>query len=90
MEDEAERLGVIFCRPVMLLDPRVEAAEALRIEHLVTVLDQAVRRADDLEQELGDRYAAHPFHWVVSRVPGIGTVLGAYLLAEVGGIHRMG
>lgn len=81
---EAERLRMLFCRPVMLLDPEVEEAEAIRIRHHLAALDQAVRRVDILQRELERRYAAHPYHQVVSRVPGIGTALGAYLLAEIG------
>ncbi|MGW4289623.1 IS110 family transposase [Streptomyces sp. NPDC004673] len=84
VEDEAERLRMIFARPVMLLDPRVEEAEALRIGHHVAALHEAVRRAHELERELGQHYAAHPFHPLVARVPGVGTILGAYLLAEIG------
>lgn len=84
VEDEAERLHLIFCRPLMLLDPQVEAAEAVRIRHLVTAVDQAVQRSDALAPELGDRYAAHRHHALVSGLPGIGTILGAYLLAEIG------
>ncbi|MGY4957973.1 IS110 family transposase [Streptomyces nigrescens] len=41
VEDEAERLRLLFCRPVMLLDPCVEDAEAVRIRHLLAALDQA-------------------------------------------------
>ncbi|MFB7403282.1 IS110 family transposase [Streptomyces rubiginosohelvolus] len=84
VQNEAERLRMIFHRPAMLLDPRVEDAEGLRISHLVAVLDHAVRRADDLERDLERHYAAHRFHPLVKGVPGIGTVLGAYLLAEIG------
>ncbi|MFD5111746.1 IS110 family transposase [Streptomyces sp. NPDC058391] len=84
VEGEAERLRMIFRRPAMLLDSQVEAAEAIRVKHLLTAFDQAVLRVDALERELDDHYAAHPYHRVVSGVPGIGTILGAYLLAEIG------
>ncbi|MFD8847652.1 transposase [Streptomyces sp. NPDC059604] len=84
VEDEAERLSMIFSRPAMLLDPRVEDAETLRIKDLLVALDQAVQRTDVLQRELDRYYAAHPFHPLVSGVPGIGTILGAYLLAEIG------
>ncbi|MFJ9979293.1 IS110 family transposase [Streptomyces cyaneofuscatus] len=84
VEEEAERLRMIFCRPVMLLDPHVEDAEAVRVRHHLAVLDHAVERTDVLARELEQRYAAHPYHQLVSGLPGIGTTLGAYLLAEIG------
>ncbi|MFD4577478.1 transposase [Streptomyces sp. NPDC058417] len=84
VQDEAERLRLIFCRPVMLLDPCVEEAEALRIGHLLADLDHAVRAADHLQRDLSQHYAVHPFHPLIAAVPGIGAVLGAYLLAEIG------
>jgi transposase len=84
VQDEAERLRMVFSRPVMLLDPRVEGAEALRVGHLLAALDHAVRRADELQRDLAEHYTAHPFHPLVAGVPGIGAVLGAYLLAEIG------
>ena len=84
VQNEAERLRMIFARPVMLLDPRVEDAEALRVRHLLAALDHAVRQADDLHQALVQHYTAHPFHPLMAGVPGIGDTLGAYLLAEIG------
>ncbi|KUO02156.1 hypothetical protein AQJ84_00335 [Streptomyces resistomycificus] len=50
--DEAERLHLLFCRPAMLLDSRVEDAETARIEDMVAVLDRAVARAEDLERQM--------------------------------------
>ncbi|GAA1193733.1 IS110 family RNA-guided transposase [Streptomyces rhizosphaericus] len=84
VNDEAERLHLHFRRPAMLLDPCVEEAEALRIQDLVASVDHAIRRTFHLERELTTRYGTHPFHAVTAGVPGIGSVLGAYLLAEVG------
>lgn len=75
---------MIFCRPVMLLDPHVEDAEALRIEHLLAALDHAARRTDDLQRDLAQHCTAHPFHHLVCGIPGVGDILGAYLLAEIG------
>ncbi|WP_225794523.1 IS110 family transposase [Streptomyces aculeolatus] len=49
VEGEAERLHMIFSRPAMLLDSRVEDAEAVHIRHLVTALDQAAARTDALQ-----------------------------------------
>lgn len=84
VDNEAERLRTVLRRPAMLLDPHVEEAETIRIRHLLQVFDHAARRAESLEEELETRYAAHPYHRLLSGVPGIGTVLGARLLAEIG------
>ncbi|MFJ7997547.1 transposase [Streptomyces sp. NPDC096310] len=84
VDDEAERLRMIFSRPVMLLDARVEDAEVIRIGHLRMTLDHAAQRTNTLQRNLEEHYAAHPYHGLVSRVRGIGTTLGAYLLAEIG------
>ncbi|WP_159401612.1 IS110 family transposase [Streptomyces sp. NRRL F-5053] len=84
IDGEAERLHLHFCRPVMLLDPRVEQAEAVRIRDLVAAVDHADHRANDLHRDMRRRYRAHPHHMVTAGVPGIGDVYGAYLLAEIG------
>ncbi|MFE3632339.1 IS110 family RNA-guided transposase [Streptomyces goshikiensis] len=81
---EAERLHLLFCRPVMLLDPRVEDAESVRVRDLVGVLDRAVGRAVALEQDMYAHYARQRHYPLTSGIPGIGPVLGAYLLAEIG------
>ncbi|GHH29394.1 IS110 family transposase [Streptomyces rubradiris] len=84
VEDEAERLHLLFCRPAMLLDPQVEEAESVRIRDLVAVLDRAVSRAAALEKDMHAHYTRQRHYPLISRIPGIGPVLGAYLLAEIG------
>ncbi|MFD6967209.1 IS110 family transposase [Streptomyces sp. NPDC059949] len=84
VDAEAERLHLAFCRPVMLLDPRVEDAESVRIKDLVAVLDRAVSRTTALEGELQTYYGRHRFHAATAGIPGIGPILGAHLLAEIG------
>ncbi|MET9832045.1 IS110 family transposase [Streptomyces lavendulocolor] len=84
VDDEAERLHLLFCRPAMLLDPHVEEAESVRIKDLVAVLDRAVSRAATLEEDMHEHYTRQRHYPLVARIPGIGPVLGAYLLAEIG------
>ncbi|WP_435057680.1 IS110 family transposase [Streptomyces sp. bgisy060] len=84
VDDEAERLHLLFCRPVMLLDPHVEEAESVRIRDLVTVLDRAVSRAAALEADMYAYYTRQRHYPLLAPIPGIGAVLGAYLLAEIG------
>ncbi|MBP5935457.1 IS110 family transposase [Streptomyces acidiscabies] len=84
VDREAERLRMLFCRPVMLLDPDVEEAEAIRIRDLVAAVQDTVRRTDRLAQDMEIYYGRHPHHSVLRAVPGIGATLGAHLLAEIG------
>jgi transposase len=84
VDDEAERLHLLFCRPVMLLDPHVEEAESVRIKDLVAVLDRAVSRAATLEKDMHEHYTRQRHYPLLAPIPGIGPVLGAYLLAEIG------
>ncbi|MER5813765.1 IS110 family transposase [Streptomyces californicus] len=84
VQNEAERLRLLFCRSVMLLDPHVEEAESIRIRTLLVALRQAVKRTDIVGRELEGSYAAHEHYRLVSPIPGVGPTLGAYLLAEIG------
>ncbi|MFE0772233.1 IS110 family transposase [Streptomyces sp. NPDC058861] len=84
LEDEAERLHLLFRRPAMLLDPAEEDAESIRIRDLVAEVDHAAHRAEKLKEDLRRCYESHQYYCVVDAVPGIGTILGAYLLAEIG------
>lgn len=84
MDAEAERLHLLFCRPVMLLDPRVEDAESVRIRDLLAVLDRAALTAADLEKDMYAAYTRQRHYPLTARIPGISPTLGAYLLAEIG------
>ncbi|MFB7672660.1 transposase [Kitasatospora purpeofusca] len=81
---EAERLHLHFRRPAMLLDPRIEDGESVRIRHLVHTLAGTVAQASALEGEMLTHYRRQHHHSLTAAIPGIGHILGAYLLAEIG------
>ncbi|MGY3677513.1 IS110 family RNA-guided transposase [Streptomyces sp. TE33382] len=81
---EAERLHLHFNRPAMLLHPLVEEAEAVRIADLTATLTAAVDRAARLEAQTADHYARQQHHHITAGISGIGTILGAQLLSEIG------
>ncbi|MFJ7279354.1 IS110 family transposase [Kitasatospora sp. NPDC098663] len=83
-ELEAERLHLHFARPAMLLDPLLEDAEAIRIADLTATLAAAVDRAARLEVHSAEHYARQQHHHITAGIPGIGSILGAQLLAEIG------
>ena len=53
------------------------------LAHLHT-LNTAVANVADLEQALGEAFAQHPDAAIITSFPGLGTVLGARILGEIG------
>ncbi|MFC0438117.1 transposase [Kutzneria buriramensis] len=56
----------------------------LQLLGLVRQLDAVCQVLTELEQQIDLEYRAHPDAEVVSSIPGLGTALGARLLAEIG------
>ncbi|MFJ4676973.1 IS110 family transposase [Kitasatospora sp. NPDC088783] len=84
LRDEAERLHLAFSRPAMLSHPQVEEAEAVRTADLAETLAAAVARVQRLEARMADHYRRQRHHHLTAGIPGIGGILGAQLLAEIG------
>lgn len=51
---------------------------------LLGILDAACRAANDLADATRQAFAAHPDHQVITSFPGLGDLLGARVLAEIG------
>ncbi|MCK9901485.1 transposase [Parafrankia colletiae] len=51
---------------------------------LLGILDADCRAADDLADATRTAFAAHPDHQVITSFPGLGDLLGARVLAEIG------
>jgi hypothetical protein len=64
--------------------PLVEAAMAEHATALLHALDAAVAAVARLEQSLTTAFNQHPDAGIISSFPGLGTVLGARILAEIG------
>jgi transposase len=63
---------------------RVEAAMAAHAAGLVAALDTAAANVARLEADLETSFAEHPDAEIITSFPGLGTVLGARILAEIG------
>jgi len=64
--------------------PRVEAAMTHRATALLHALDTAVANVARLEAVLAEAFEQHPDAEIITSFPGLSTVLGARILAEIG------
>jgi transposase len=64
--------------------PQIEAAMAEHATALLHALDTAVNNVARLEQSLTDAFEQHPDAPIITSFPGMGTVLGARILGEIG------
>ena len=64
--------------------PLVEAAMASHATALLHALDTAVANVARLEESLTVAFRQHPDAEIITSFPGLGTVLGARILAEIG------
>ncbi len=70
--------------PALRQPDRVEAALGLTIEGLVAIVAAMRASVEQLEAELGHEFETHPLAPVLRSAPGLGPVLAARVLAEVG------
>jgi transposase len=62
----------------------VADAMGATVEALVSVIAELVTQIRRLETELADRFEQHPDAKIIRSLPGLGTILGARVLAEFG------
>ncbi|MDZ7884170.1 MAG: IS110 family transposase [Mycobacterium sp.] len=70
--------------PALAQPPEVEAALGHAVTGLLEIVGAMHTAVERLEKELGAAFEAHPLAPILQSVPGLGTVLGARLLAEIG------
>jgi transposase len=84
----AERLHAIF-RTVRLRHlPAVEEAMGHQLAGLLAQLDGVQRAVTDLQDALEEAFQAHPDADILTSFPGLSTVAGARVLAEIGADRR--
>lgn len=71
-------------RPALTQPPEVEAALGHAVTGLLGIVGAMHTAVEHLEKELSAAFETHPLAPVLQSVPGLGTVLGARLLAEIG------
>lgn len=84
MDDEADRLLTVFRGQYLRQPTIVEDAMGIQLAGLLTQLDAACQASDDLEAAAREHFEQHPDADVIGTFPGLGTLVGARVLAEIG------
>ncbi len=81
---DVERLHQLFRAEQLRLPAVVEAAFARQLRALLRQLDAACAAQDELTAAVEEAFAKHPDAAVLTSFPGVGPLVGARLLAEIG------
>ncbi|MEU9663921.1 transposase, partial [Streptomyces chartreusis] len=84
IEAEATRLRAALRSPQMRQLPLVEGAMGRQTLTLLLKLDAACTSADELAEAAVETFERHPDSEIVTSFPGLGSLTGARILAEVG------
>lgn len=80
----AEQIRTALRTPGIQQPEPVEQALALTVQSLVGILHQMHAAIDRLQVALDAAFTAHPAAKILEKVPGLGPVTGARVLAEIG------
>ncbi|MER7195529.1 IS110 family transposase [Streptomyces flaveolus] len=84
IEAEAERLHEVFHRDYLHQLPQVEAALGQQASALLRQLDTTCLNADQLGEAAAQAFEQHPDASIIRSFPGLGSLTGARVLAEIG------
>jgi transposase len=79
-----EHILAAFKTPALRQPAAVEAALGVSAQTLLRVLAAQQAAAETLEKALGERFDTHPLAPILRSAPGLGPVLAARVLAEIG------
>lgn len=82
--EHTDRLHALLREPALRQPSEVEQAMGERMLAILAQLDQVCRVADDLTARLTEMFAGHPHAPIYASMPGVGPIIGARLLAEIG------
>ena len=80
----AEQISAALRAGQLTALPLVEQAFGATVRALVAVISELVRQTAFVEEQLAASFDQHPAAEVIRSLPGLGTVLGARVLAEFG------
>jgi transposase len=79
-----EQILTDLTAPALRQPARVEAALSLTVQGLLAIVASMREAVSDLEAELDREFQAHPIAPILTSAPGLGPILAARVLAEVG------
>ena len=79
-----EHIVTALTAPALRQPPSVEAALGVSCQGLLSVLAAQQAAVETLEKALGEQFDAHPLATILRSAPGLGPVLAARVLAEIG------
>lgn len=84
IEAEAERIKLALRTVQLHQPPLVQAAMGEKTKALLGQFDAACRAAQDLEAAAVEAFRQHPDAEIITSLPGLGMLLGARILGEIG------
>jgi transposase len=84
LEVEAARIQAALRAPQLRQMPMVEKAFGRQALALLRLLDAACTNAEELAVEASAHFDQHPDAEIITSLPGLGSLTGAWVLAEIG------
>ncbi|MFE4667490.1 IS110 family transposase [Streptomyces sp. NPDC056716] len=86
VDDEARRLRIHFRRPALRTHPAIEEARGVQMLAVLDEANSACIRAERLAEQAAEAFRRHPHYPYIVSFPGIGDLLGARILGEIGDV----
>ena len=84
IDTDIERLRGIFRGDYLHQPPQVEEAMGIQLSALLRQFDAACTAAEELAEAASAHFERHPDAKIITSFPGLGTLTGARVLAEIG------
>jgi len=84
LDRDVERLRAIFTDTYLHQPPMVENAMGIQLAALLRQFDAACAAADELAEAAIAHFEQHPDAVIITSFPGLGSLAGAWVLAEIG------
>jgi transposase len=69
-------------------DARFDSAYGQRIESIVVLVDALGGEIDELSNSIAELFGDHAGYHAIQQLPGVGPILAAIFVAEIGDVHR--
>ena len=86
-EAKAEAIQAVLRAPALRQPPPIEAAYAVIVTSAVRLIAQLNTQIAELQAVVAEGFGRHPDAEIVTSQPGLGSILGARVLAEFGDDH---